>query len=93
MTTGTLVANGSTKWVQISKGDTHVSVNGTFGAGTVAVEKKVNGETLPAYDSGTAITLTAADDMALAIGEGVQLRLTLSGATSPSVIWSISAID
>jgi hypothetical protein len=93
MSVGILVADGSTKWQLISKGDTHVSLNGTFGGGTVALEKKVNGVEYALYDSGAAITAAAADDMQLSIGEGVSIRLTLSGATNPSIIWSISAID
>ena len=93
MSTGILVADGSTKWELISKGDTHVSLNGSFGGGTVSVEKKINGGEFAAYDSGAAITLTAADDMVLSIGEGIHLRLTLASATAPSITWSISAVE
>jgi len=92
MATGILTADGTTKSILISKGETHVSLNGTFGGGVVAIEKVVNGQTAPAYDSTTAITVSAPEDMILSIGEGIKLKLTLSGATSPNIIWSISAV-
>ena len=93
MSVGTITADGSTKWKLVSKGDTFVSLAGTFGSGTVALEKKVNGIVSALYDAGTAITATANDDMALSIGEGTNIRFTTTGSTTPSITWSITAID
>lgn len=92
MSTGILTADGSTEWVLVRGGNTQVSINDTFGGGTVAVEKLVNGSALPVYDGTTAITATAPEDMELALGNSLKLRLTLSGATAPSITWAINPI-
>ena len=92
MSVGTITADGSTEWVLISNGDTFVSLAGTFGSGTVALEKKVKGGVSALNDAGTAITVTANDDMRLSVGNGVFIRLTTTGSTTPSITWSIKAI-
>ena len=90
MTVGRLTANGDTQAVKAT-GLTMISVNGTFGGGTVALEKEINGEFYPLYDAGTAITLTAPDDISLALGQDIKVKLSLSGATSPDIKWGIKS--
>lgn len=87
MAQGNLTGTASSDWFKMSIGDAHISVNGTFG-GSVAVEKLVNGNTYPVYEDGSAITMTAADDFSLLVGEGDIIRLTSAGVTS--VDWSIA---
>ena len=48
-----------------------------------------DGTVYPLYDGGVAITLTAPDDMSLALGQDIKVRLTLSGATNPDIKWAI----
>jgi hypothetical protein len=90
MATGTLSANGSTDWITIKGYNSHVSAGGTFGSGTMSLEKQVDGVTLPVYDSGTAIALTAADDLLIGLHPKDKVRWTLSGATGASIQWQIS---
>ena len=86
-----LTSNESTNWVLIgSGGGVHVSVDGTFGGGTVALEKKVMGKPYPINEDGVAITFTAPDDSSYGLQASDQIRLTLTGATSPDIIWSIT---
>ena len=90
MTVGRLDSNTSTRFEKAT-GLTLVSVNGTFGGGTVALEKEVNGTVYPLYDAGAAITLTGPDDLSLALGQDTKIRLTLTGATSPDINWAIKS--
>ena len=82
--------NGSTPWVLVGSRGVHISVDNAFGGGTIAVEKRVLGEALPLYEEGSAITFTAPDDSLYHLQPSDQVRLTLSGATSPAVTWSIT---
>ena len=82
--------DGSTPWVLVGSRGVHISVDNAFGGGTIAVEKRVLGESLPLYEEGAAITFTAPDDGFYNLQPSDQVRLTLSGATSPAVTWSIT---
>lgn len=90
MSTGILSSDGATKFVIAENGTTHISLGGSFGGGTVSVNKKVNGNDFPVYDSGVAITATAADDIILQLSQGDKVGLTLAGSTTPSLTWSIT---
>jgi hypothetical protein len=90
MATGILDANGSTDWVYIKGYNSHVSANDTFGGGTMSLEKQILGETFPVYDNTTAIALTSPDDVLVGVQPKMKVRWTLSGATSPRVVWSIA---
>ena len=93
MSVGTITADGSTEWVKVRGGrNMQLSLNGSFGGGTAAIEKLVDGNTYALYDVGTAITATAAEDMRLTIGKDVSIRITLAGSTTPALVWSISSI-
>jgi len=90
MSEGKLADGGSTPWIKVT-GQTLVSVNGTFGGGTIAFNKRVDGTEYPLYDSGTAITLTSADDVSLALGQDVAIRLVLSGSTGAAIKYAIKS--
>lgn len=87
MATGNLAADGSTAWVDV-KGKTLVHFSGTFGGGTVQIEfKDEDGDTQSyageAYTSSTTKVLDIPERVSL------KMRGTLSGATSPSIDWTI----
>lgn len=81
MATQTITADGDYDF-QI-KGDTHIHVEGTFGGGTVQVK-------LLADDNATYLTLpddsyTAAFSKVFEFNGTGSVRLTVSGATTPSL--------
>lgn len=86
---GTLSANGSTEFLNVRTDGVHVSIQGDFGGGSVALEQEILGTVFPIFDSGTATARTAADDIFVLLGPTDKIRLTLSGATSPSITWSM----
>lgn len=78
-----LTANGSTDWLTTVHTDYQMEAVGTFGGGTITVEKL-------AVDQSTAITLddktlTGEGAINIEAPRGVKIRATLSGATSPDV--------
>lgn len=92
-----LTSDGSTAWFKSSKsskfvnpGEAHISGGGTWGGGTITMEKLRNGAAVNIFDSGTSITYTADFDDVLFIGEGDSIRFTLSGSTSPDLDIGIS---
>jgi len=89
---GTLSANGSTDWfVMTTHGHVHIKCVNDFGGGTVTIQDQVNGTAYSTLDgSGVAIAKTAAFDEALYFGAGDRLRLTLSGATLPTIFWKLT---
>lgn len=90
MPSGTLRTNESTPWFKVIMGDgVHMSFDGTFGGGTIAIEKEVNKTAYPLLNEGTAITYTVADDSIYNLRKGDRVRATLSGATAPALAWSI----
>ncbi len=93
MKSGTLTADGSTDWIPTLGREINPVANGTFGGGTMSLEKRVDGVTSPAYDSGVGIAITASDDMIVSLGAGIEVRWTLSGSTTPSINWSLFKMD
>ena len=89
MASGILAADGSTPFHLIDSDDAYVSVNKDFGGGTVAIEKRIEGQVFPLRSSGAAITFTAADDSDYGVPKGLEIRLTLSGSTAPDLVWAI----
>lgn len=91
---GTLAADGQTPSVAVH-GKFNVSLSGTFGGGTASVQRSFDGGTtwltVSRDSAGNAASYTAAADV---IGEepekGVLYRLSLSGATGPSLAYRIS---
>jgi len=92
MAHGKLNADGSTGWLTTTTKEgakTNILLGGSFGGGTLAVEKRVNGTAYPLYENGVAITLTAADDDMYNLAPRTQIRLTLSSSTSPAIDWEV----
>ena len=86
-----LLDNGSTQWVLIRRdGGVHVSVDGDFGGGTVGIEKTILGVAYPLNEDGVPITFTSGDDSSYNLQPSDKIRLTLTGATSPDISWSIT---
>jgi hypothetical protein len=84
MASGTLTANGTTTEVALVKPTIHVS--GNFGGGTITFQ--FQDESLVWRNISTMV-LTAPDDSTLDYARAINIRGSLSGATSPSLFWSI----
>lgn len=86
----TLSADGQTDWVRCTYGTVYqIEAEGSFGSGTITPQKK-------SYD-GTAITLgdttlTANGAINVEVPTGAEIRVDLSGSTSPSLKVHISKI-
>lgn len=89
---GNFSSDGSTPWVKINgSGGFVISAHGTFGDGTISAEHKVNGNTYPMCDNiGVAFKWNYPFDFTSFAGQGLEVRLTLSGSTSPNIDWQIS---
>lgn len=87
MTTGTLTSNTSGDWVDLPEGDALLILDGGFGGGTAIVEvQQSDEETAQAV---TDASWTADVVRRLSFGGGCRIRVTLSGATTPSLVWEI----
>lgn len=92
MAAGEFTANGTTKKIKCDDNGAHITVQGTWGSGTVEILQYAEDETeLLVYDSGTQVTMTANDDIFLKTRSGDVLALKLSGATSPDLKWTVRA--
>ena len=67
------------------KGPCSISFSGSFGGGSIAINRKTPTGSVALRDNGTAITITSADDSYYNVGPGTALELVMSGATSPDV--------
>lgn len=83
---GTLSANGSTAAVTVDS-KTHVHADGAFGSGTLNLEY-LSGDSTWRAIAGESYTADA--DKFLDITYGMQVRLTLTGATAPSIFYEIT---
>ena len=92
MASGKITADSTTETVKPDCGNISISIKGSFGGGSVALEKETNGVFYPAIDhaTGSAIISTAADDYHLSIGNGDRLRLVTTGSTAPAIDWQMS---
>lgn len=89
LSTGTISSNSSTTAVEVGTvGEYFVGVTGTFGDGTVTTELSENGTTW--ITIGSPAVFTAAGWAKFSAPKRAQVRLTLSGATSPSLTYFIS---
>lgn len=91
MSSGVFTEDGSTDWINITTNNEaiHISVNGYFGEGTIALEKQVRGQTFPIYENGVPITYTSPEDVNLGVQTGDVVRVTLRGSDTPNLTWSI----
>jgi len=88
---GSFAANGDSSAIVVkadAEQDLQIGLSGTFGSGTVTVHvSDDNGVTYsPSVDS----ACTAADRFNFAVTDDCVVKLVLTGATSPSINWSIS---
>ena len=83
----TLSADGSTNWASV-KGPIWVSLSGTFGGGTAVIQRKNNSGAAVAIvgESHTVIADRVIDFPEKSVNE---VRVTLSGSTSPALVCSI----
>lgn len=87
--TGTLDADGSVTFFWPGGGGTFVG-QGTFGSGTLDLQWSEDGSNYVAV--GTDTTLTA-DGKAYFIHEAGNMRVNLSGSTSPDLIYKVSRVN
>ena len=85
MSSGTLTQDGASHPFTVVSNGCHVSLNDSFGGGTAAIEKRLEGDWVPFYQSGVAESFTAPDDAYYDIGAGTVIRINLSGSTSPNL--------
>ena len=92
MPSGSFTANASTEWMKINgNSGVRVSLKGTFGGGTVTVEQLLDTVEGDFLDSdGISIQYTANADDLIQLRKGEIMRLTLAGATTPSLQWSVN---
>lgn len=81
----TLTADGSSDWTP-AKGPFHLHLSGNFGGGTAQLEFK---DTLGNTRSIANGSLTTASDKRVSTGFNTEVRITLSGSTSPALIYDI----
>lgn len=91
-----ITANGQTEGVAIS-GRFIVSAFGSFGSGTLVVQyQPISGGpwiSVKDFISSTALAFTSNDSAEIALGEGSQVRASLSGATNPSLKFVLARIQ
>lgn len=88
---GTFTNNGKSAGVPFPGGTGTVQANNTFGGGTLSLEVSSDGGTTYT-NGGTSVQLTAAGLFNFTLpSDELIIRLDLTGATSPSIDWWISA--
>lgn len=83
-------SDGSTKPYLVKGSNVHISLQGAFGSGVVAVEQVIDGTAYPLLNEGVAITHSVADDTRYNLSKGDIVQLTLSGSTNPALVWNIT---
>ena len=92
MAQGKLIADGSSNWFQVTNDEVYISANGSLGGGTLTLEKQVNGTTYPVNAiAGAPVTIAIDSDEVYGTGGGAIIRLTLTGATGPTLDWGMNA--
>ena len=92
MIQSTFAADGSTGWMQLEDtSGVHIAVKGTWGAGSLTIEQRINGVAyaIQAPDD-TTITHTANFNRHVSFEKHDTFRLTLVGATTPVLNYSVS---
>jgi len=90
---GSITGNESTDWVIVKESPIHIALDGSFGSGSIAVEQDLQGTVSTVRDNGTEIGITSDDNSSYNFQAGDVIRLTMSGATSPSVKYKISGVE
>ena len=81
----TFTEDGSSDEFTLKKLSTHISIQGTFGSGSVALEQKIGDSFVPVFQDSVAIVITAPDDALYGLQRNDIIRLTLTGSTAPSI--------
>jgi len=98
MATGRFQADGNSEgdgaspngWVQVTGNGCHISLQGTFGGGSIAIQQELGSLPFPLLDLGVAVVITAADNSEYQLYNGDRVRLVLTGSTTPDIQWSIT---
>ena len=90
---GSITGNESTDWVIVKESPIHIALDGSFGSGSIAVEQDLQGTVSTVRDNGTEIGITSDDNSSYNFQVGDVIRLTMSGATAPSVKYKISGVE
>ena len=90
MASGNIIANGVSGPFLVNGDGVHLSLNKTFGGGSVAVEHLIEGSYYPVLNEGAAIAFTAAADVKINVQSGDTVRLNLTGATAPDLDFRIA---
>ncbi len=88
----TITVDSSTDWIQVDGyGGVHIAVKGTWGGGSLTIEQRINGTayTVQSPDD-VVITHTANFNRHISFEKHDVFRLTLTGATSPALDYSVS---
>ena len=85
-------ADGSTGWMQVEDiGGVHIAVKGTWGAGAITIEQRINTTAYSVQASDDSIiSHTANFNRHVSFEKHDIFRLTLTGSTSPSLDYSIA---
>ena len=87
-----ITVDGSTSWFQLEDvGNIHIAVKGTWGGGSLTIEQRINGSAYAIQNSAdVVITHTANFNRHVSFEKHDTFRLTLTGATNPSLDYSIA---
>lgn len=84
-------SNGSTPWFIIHDNlGVSIAAKGTWGSGTVTVEHYLFGAEDLLDSDDVVVSKTADFNAEVSLKKGEAIRMTLSGAASPSLKWSIN---
>lgn len=90
MASGVITENGSGDWLVVSGRSVHLALSGDFGGGTIAIEQRIQGQAVSLTDSGSPISADSSVDVLINLRWGDVVRLVMSDATSPNVLWSLT---
>jgi len=90
MANGTLTADGTGGVFSVGAGKRHLRIHGTWGGGTFKLQIQQNDAAWSdIFSDGSAITYTADDEDIYEFVGPVNLRIDLSGSTTPSLYWEV----
>ena len=90
MASGNIIANGVSGPFLVNGDGVHLSLNKTFGGGSVAVEHLIEGSYYPVLNEGVAIAFSAAADVRINVQSGDTVQLVTTGAASPDIDFRIA---
>ena len=92
MITSEFTGDGSTGWLQVEDvGGVHISVKGTWGGGSLAIEQRVNGNVYTIQTSDDSLVVhTNNFNRHVSFEKHDIFRLTLSSSITPTIDYSIA---